>query len=152
MFCAMFLSLVIGADAAEVKTPEFCPPEVAVAMLEENNRLRESQGKVKQTLNPKLTQAAQNYANYLAEHRGFGHYADGRSPGTRIAETGYKASVWAENMAGDFKTVKSAFDCWRNSGGHWSNILSNNTECGFGYQLDKNGCAYWIGVYANPAK
>jgi uncharacterized protein YkwD len=118
-----------------------------VKMLVRNNELRSQAGLAAQTMSPKLCQAAQDHANYMASTRSFSHYENG-SPGSRAQKYGYAGGV-RENIAMGYRDVKTTFTGWRNSGGHWASITSNTSKAGFGYAISSSGEGYWVGMYGN---
>lgn len=134
--------VVAAANSATPTTAN----DVVAAMLWTDNAIRAKYGKPARQSSPELNYAAQNYAEYLSRTNGMGHYADGKSPGERIAATGFKSQTWAENMAAGQTSVHSAFTAWVNSSGHLSNILGNTTQAGYGH-----AGAYWVAAYATPA-
>ena len=148
-----FVSLVILAsfagDKAKVepkKSPLHEHPTL-VRMLAENNRLRTSVGRPPQQMSPELTRAAQDHARYMARTGNFSHESNG-GPSGRAQRYG-AFGLAGENIAMGQPTVVSAFQSWRSSSGHWSNIISGATLAGFGYAVAPDGSTYWVAVYGN---
>lgn len=96
-------------------------------------------------LNARLTEAAQAYAELMAEQNWFSHNSpDGTTPGARIAASGYRARTWGENIAWGYTNPDAVMTGWMNSSGHRDNIMSANfTEIGIGYATSGNA-AYWV--------
>ena len=143
VMCAQMANLV---DVAPAKMPLHEHPTL-VRMLEENNRLRASVGLPPQKMSPELTKAAQDHAWYMARTGDFSHYSNG-GPDGRAARHGFHGLA-GENIAMGQPTVSSAFQSWRSSSGHWSNIISHNTLAGFGYGISPDGSSYWVAMYGN---
>jgi uncharacterized protein YkwD len=140
------LTLVVRAEEKTESAPLHEHPTL-VKMLEENNRLRATVGLPPQKISAELTKAAQDHAWFMARTGSFSHFSNG-GPDGRAARHGFGGLV-AENIAMGQRNVRSAFQSWRASGGHWSNIISNNRLAGFGYGLSPNGEKYWVAVYGN---
>lgn len=119
-------------------------PELVKALLSLHNEVRARQGLAALRLHPRLTAAAQRYAEYASRTGTFGHEADGRSPAERIAAEGLQHGSWAENMAQGQQNPVAAMHTWMNSSAHRGNILSQHAYVGFG----KVG-GIWVTVFAN---
>ncbi|GEA49519.1 hypothetical protein VIN01S_03230 [Vibrio inusitatus NBRC 102082] len=103
--------------------------------------------------------------NYDLEEAAFRHSADmanadfmdhtgsdGSTPAERVADTGYSANAWAENVAAGQKTIDDVMNSWMGSSGHCQNIMSNNvTEMGASTveNPDAQYGIYWTQVFAN---
>jgi hypothetical protein len=118
-------------------------------MLRRSNDVRRRLGLRPHRINPVLTKAAQDQANYMAQTGQFSHYTNG-SPQSRAGKYGFRGGV-LENIAYGTRSVSSTFSMWEGSGGHYASIVSGTTDAGFGYAIAPNGQCYWVGVYANPA-
>jgi uncharacterized protein YkwD len=116
-------------------------------MLFRNNQVRGGVGLRNHRINPALTKAAQDHANYMARTRDFSHYSNG-GPSGRAYRYGFRYGVM-ENIAYGYPTVEAAFAGWQSSSGHWANMSSNTSDAGFGYAVSPEGTAYWVAVYAN---
>ncbi len=121
-----------------------------LAMLRRSNVIRRAVGLKPQRINPALTKAAQDHANYMAATGDFSHYTNGGYQ-YRAQKYGFKGGV-RENIAAGFGTVDATFNTWQASGGHYASIVSGTTEAGFGYAVSPNGGTYWVGVYGSPAE
>lgn len=116
-------------------------------MLSRNNVLRQLVGLKPHRVNPALTKAAQDHANYMAETHDFNHYSNG-GPSGRAAKWGFDGGV-TENIAMGGADVDSAFAMWQASRPHWANLTGGTTEAGFGLQKSADGRAYFVAVYGN---
>jgi hypothetical protein len=143
-----------AAPAAATKAAAAKPPlhrhPTLIGMLRRNNDVRRRLGLRPHRLNPALTKAAQDHANYMAKTAVFDHYANG-GPQYRAGKYGYRGGV-LENIAMGSRSVNSTFDMWVASSGHYASIVSGTSDAGFGYAISPNGQCYWVGVYSNPAK
>ncbi|HEX5106312.1 MAG TPA: CAP domain-containing protein [Pirellulaceae bacterium] len=120
-----------------------------LGMLRRNNDVRRRLGLRPHRLNPALTKAAQDQANYMAQTAQFSHYVNG-GPQYRAGKYGFRGGV-LENIAYGSRSVDSTFAMWVGSSGHYASIVSNTSDAGFGYAISPSGQCYWVGVYANRA-
>jgi uncharacterized protein YkwD len=113
-------------------------------MLVRNNSLRRRAGLRPHRMNPALTAAAQDHANYMARTGQFSHYTNG-GPQGRANKYGFGGGV-RENIAMG-GGLDNAFVMWTNSGAHYASIVSGTTDAGFGYAIGANGGTYFVGLY-----
>lgn len=137
-------------EKAQVEQPPLHRHPTLLAMLRRSNVIRRAVGLKPQRINPALTKAAQDHANYMAATGDFSHYTNGGYQ-YRAQKYGFKGGV-RENIAAGFGTVDATFNTWQASGGHYASIVSGTTEAGFGYAVSPNGATYWVGVYGSPAE
>lgn len=94
------------------------------------------------TVNDKLTKAAQDHSQDMADQRNLSHTgSDGSSLTDRYARVGYSWSAAGENIASGYTTPQSVMDGWMASSGHRANILN----CAFkeiGVGFAESG-SYW---------
>jgi len=121
-----------------------------LGMLRRNNDVRRRLGLRPHRINPALTKAAQDHANYMAQTSVFDHYSNG-GPQYRAGKYGFRGGV-LENIACGTRSVSSTFSMWEGSGAHYASIVSGTSDAGFGYAIAPNGQCYWVGVYANATK
>ena len=119
-------------------------------MLTRNNAMRRRAGLLPHRMNPALTLAAQDHANYMARTGQFSHYTN-NGPQGRASKFGFHGGV-RENIAMGGGGMDYAFAMWQNSGAHYASIVSGTTDAGFGYAVNSGGTAYFVGVYATPTK
>jgi uncharacterized protein YkwD len=112
------------------------------------NELRRQAGAAPLVLNTQLTAAAQGHADDMAAKGYFSHASrDGRTPGQRIAATGYRYTAYGENIAWGYADWNAALTAWMGSSGHRANILSTRyREVGLGL---KN--RYYVADFATPS-
>lgn len=157
ILAAFSSSVALAADMPEAK-PATQPAQVQplhrhptlLAMLRRSNLIRRNVGLRPQRINPALTKAAQDHANYMASTGDFSHYTNGGYQ-YRAQKYGFKGGV-RENIAAGFGTVDATFNTWQSSGGHYASIVSGTSEAGFGYAISPGGATYWVGVYGSPAQ
>jgi uncharacterized protein YkwD len=113
-------------------------------MLVRNNNIRRRVGLRPHRMNPALTAAAQDHANYMARTGQFSHYAN-LGPQGRANKYGFSGGV-LENIATG-GGLDNAFVMWQNSGAHYASIVSGTSDAGFGYAVGPNGMTYFVGVY-----
>lgn len=100
-----------------------------------------------------LSQAAQFHSDDMARRETLTHWGpNGESSGDRIAATGYKASVWAANVAAGYRVAGDLVDAWMDSTSHRENLLHGAvTEVGLGVGESSSGRTYWAVELAEPA-
>lgn len=113
-------------------------------LLKLHNRQRKEEGEKPLKLNAKLSEAAQDYAEYLAKSGKFSHTAKG-TMSSRVKDAGYKPKAVGENIAVGQRSVSTVLKSWMHSEGHKKNILSGKyTEVGFGIARNKEGRLLWV--------
>lgn len=71
-----------------------------------------------------LLQAAQGHAQDMAARNLLSHAsANGQGADARLAQTGYAASLWAENVQRASADLDAAIAGWRNSPAHCRNLM-----------------------------
>jgi len=115
-----------------VDIPDIAKTEAAI--IQQTNAFRRAQGLAGLAPDPKLMQAARQFAVYLAKTGRLAHEADGRQPSQRARAAGY-ASCWiSENLAyrRDSKgftataLATSAMEGWKNSSAHRANLVARD--------------------------
>jgi len=112
------------------------------------NSERANLGKGALVLNSDLSEAAYLHAKDMAENNYFSHTSqDGTSFSTRIKNAGYQGYyALGENIAyhSGSPNADKVFGMWKNSPGHYSNMVSSNfVEMGLGV-YSKNGYTYYV--------
>lgn len=120
-----------------------------LSMLRRNNDIRRRLGLMPHRINPALTKAAQDHANYMARTGDFQHYSNG-GPQHRAGKYGFRGFV-RENIAYNYRSVEDAFSVWQGSSGHYASIVSGTNEAGFGYAIGPGGAVYYVGVYGSAS-
>src|SRR5579872_357211 len=89
--------------AASTRKPDL--PRTAELIAKYTNQFRSQHERGELKVNPQLSRAAQDFADYLAKTDTFSHTADGKRPSQRISEHGYQFSMTAENIAWEFDST-----------------------------------------------
>ncbi|MGF1701524.1 CAP domain-containing protein [Photobacterium makurazakiensis] len=155
-----------GSDGNDDGNPVVLPPpsdEFADQMLYAVNLARSEQQNCGGTIMPAvpalewdydLEAAAYRHSSDMANANFMSHTgSDGSSPDQRIADTGYSANAWAENVAAGQQSIDAVMTAWMNSAGHCTNIMNANvTELGASL-VENPGSGYgyyWTQVFARP--
>lgn len=122
---ALVLLVTSAAGTAPVQASSDLDSE-ELAFLALINEYRVANGLEPLTLNDKLTAAASWMAADMAANNYFSHTDSlGRDPFQRMADFGYTYNTWkGENLAAGIATAQEAFDLWKGSPGHNSNMLN----------------------------
>jgi len=113
------------------------PTDVKAAaerIVELTNQFRKEQGPSAVSPDPKLTETAQYFANYMATNDKYGHTADDNSPSERAKQHGYEFCIVTENIAYQYRSTRfsveelaEAFvEGWKQSPEHRKNMLDND--------------------------
>jgi len=129
-------------------------------VLDGVNRLRREKGIAPFVVNPELTQAARDFAAFMAESDQYGHEADGRSPSGRAAQAGYVACIVAENLAYQYLSTgfhttelsQGFIEGWMDSAGHRANLLDPDvTETGLAIARSSRTSRYYaVQMFGRP--
>ncbi|KAJ2318601.1 hypothetical protein IWW51_005067 [Coemansia sp. RSA 2702] len=112
-------------------------------MLKQVNAIRASVGKPALQLDDRLNKMAEAHSDYQASISHMTHDDTAGSLGQRATQAGVKWSRVAENVAMGYKDVSSAVTGWRNSPGHYNNMIGDYTIIGFGENSN-----YWTQEFA----
>jgi uncharacterized protein YkwD len=134
-----------ATPAVQPKPRQLHEHPTLVHMLHANNSIRGRLGLRPHRMNPALTLAAQDHANYMARTGQFSHYTNG-GPQYRASRYGFRGGV-RENIAWNPRSVDGAFAMWQGSPPHMASIMSGTSDAGFGYAVASNGTTYWVAVY-----
>ena len=123
-------------------------------MLQSLNSLRAQKSLAPLKLCAPLTRAAQSYAVTMANKDFFSHTGkDGSTMDERIQKAGYRwknskvASAVAENIAAGQISVREVMVSWRNSKGHYKNMMNPQlAHVGFGRSTNSKSTygTYWV--------
>lgn len=152
-FSGVFV-LVLGVAAACGARPASAqqfevPASAKTAIIEQTNAYGQAKGLAPLRENASASEAAQGYANYLAETARQGHSADGRSPFQRLRAGGtkfckFRGENWHESWtrpsrAAPEAAAAAAMRFWKHSPGHERALRSASTEIGVGMAGWKHG-------------
>lgn len=135
-------SLLVGA-AGPAPAAEAWQQE----MLASVNTMRAAAGASPLTLCRPVTKAASDYAKVMAERSWFDHTGpDGSEPWDRMTAAGYAYRAAGENIAAGQESVAAVMEAWRDSPGHYANIISRTfTHLGVGRATSKDDYGiYWV--------
>jgi uncharacterized protein YkwD len=152
-----------AAPSPAARTKPAPGPDLARAeqvIVHETNQFRKEQGRGRLRINPKLSQAAREFARYLAKTGKFSHTADGKQPWERTAAQGYEDCIVAENIAWEYHPfgfgTRSLADAlvkgWENSPEHRKNMLDPDLDeigVGVAYSPD-TGRYYAVQDFGRP--
>jgi uncharacterized protein YkwD len=130
-------------------------------MLQSLNSMRAQKSLKPLEMCKPLTRAAQKYARTMAQQDFLSHTGkDGSSFGERIQSAGYdwtnskSGSSVAENIAAGQNSVVEVMKGWRNSKGHYKNMIGQNfTHVGFGMSINARSTykKYWVQNFGSGA-
>lgn len=136
-------------------TPQTQAPYVSDSSLSEKeqvlsltNQIRQEVGASNLTLDPALSALADIRAKEIVES--FAHTRpDGSQFYSVMNENGYSYSACGENIAYGYSTPSSVVTGWKNSAGHYKNMVSTSFgRLGVGVYV-QNGTYYWVQLFAN---
>jgi uncharacterized protein YkwD len=88
----------------------------------------------------------------MAKQGQLAHTLDGKGPGERLDDVGYKNAGWGENCSGGQPSPDEAIKSWLSSEPHRNNIRNDEfTEVGLGMASDGMGGWYFTQLFAIPA-
>ena len=101
----------------------------------------------------RLDDAAQKYAQMMADTGHYGHTGpDGSTPTKRAQQAGYRVGA-GENIAYGYRSNADVMEGWIRSTGHYRNILLKRYEdAGFGAAQAEDGKIYWVQMFGLGAK
>ena len=155
---AVVMAATVSAQSSRARMPDLS--EVGPQVIEQTNvlRLRNGLGPVKP--DARLSEAAQKFADFMANTERYGHEADARAPSERTAAAGYEHCMVAENIGYIFNTsgfsseqlASRLIDGWTKSPGHFRNmLLSEASDIGIGVaQSERSQRFYAVQLFARP--
>lgn len=140
------------ARKAPAKTADAGLSEEEQEVLDLTNAERRRAGLPPLRANAKLTRAARAHSANMARQGRLDHTLDGRGPGERMRDVGYRHAGWGENVAAGQRTPAEALATWLNSAGHRANILGAPfRDIGIGIAVG-DGTRYFTQVFGTPAE
>lgn len=135
-------------------------PAVTKLIVKQTNEFRKEQKRASVAVNPKLTEAAQYFAEYMAKTGKYGHDADGTQPADRAKKFEYEYCIVAENIAYQYRSTgfvqdelgKLFVEGWKDSPGHRKNMVDSDvTETGVAVaQSEETGYYYAVQMFGRP--
>ncbi|KAJ3123540.1 hypothetical protein HK098_001843 [Nowakowskiella sp. JEL0407] len=133
--------------------PELSSSETST-MLTLLNNLRAQNGAAAVRIDTRFTAVAQSQSNFQASKCTMTHVgANGATLGTRVKSiTSLSNLALGENVAAGYQTVQAVFEGWKNSPGHFANMINKDYNVvGFGLAVN-SGCTnyqkYWTQDFA----
>lgn len=157
--CALaVLALVLAVPRARAQETAFTQQvEARVHVLV--NDFRTANGLHPLEREPRLDQAADYFAGYMASTGKFDHRADGTTPGARVKQRGYVYCDLSENIAMEYSSrgfaaeslARNFVDVWRDSPTHRANMLDRvATQTGLGVARNEKGEYYATQLFGRP--
>ncbi|KAJ2362735.1 hypothetical protein H4S02_005991 [Coemansia sp. RSA 2611] len=101
-------------------------------MLEQVNAIRAEVGKPALAVDQRLNSMAQAHSNYQASAATMTHSDPAGGLGDRCSDYGIDWRGVAENVAWNYQDVTDVVTGWKNSPGHYQNIIGDYNYVGFG--------------------
>ncbi|KAJ2778893.1 hypothetical protein H4R18_004320 [Coemansia javaensis] len=101
-------------------------------MLQQLNAIRASVGRPPVSIDQRLNAMAQEHSNYQASAATMTHSDPSGSLGSRCSQYGIDWQGVAENVAWNYKDVTSVVEGWKESPGHYANMIGDYNVVGFG--------------------
>ena len=119
-------SLAAGLGRDATASVQLDPEEQAFVVLLNDYRAQNGLGPL--SIDSSIQSAAEWMSTDMGESDYFSHTDSlGGSPWDRMCDHGYCYNTWkGENIAAGYTTAGAAFDAWRDSPGHNSNMLNDN--------------------------
>ena len=135
-------------------------------IFEKTNAIRTSRGLSELTQNDDMDQLAQLHSDNMVEHNFYDHVDhQGKSPSQRADDLNFEWRRIAENIAqvpwhenvlkcGNTKSAELISECvvegWRNSPGHYANMIGEFDQLGVGVAFTNDSIAYFTQVFRVP--
>ena len=135
-------------------------------IFEKTNAIRTSRGLSELTQNDDMDQLAQLHSDNMVEHNFYSHVDhQGKSPTQRADDLNFEWRRIAENIAqvpwhenvlkcGNTKSAELISECvvegWRNSPGHYENMIGEFNQLGVGVSFTNDSIAYFTQVFRVP--
>lgn len=121
------LSLFIAAFGAAVSAPQ--QAQANGALNQQINAIRADANLPALKRNTKLDAAAKAHAADMDRRNFFAHKgSNGSLPDQRVTRAGYRWCTVAENIANGYRDGAKVIEGWRNSQGHYRNIVSRKAK------------------------
>lgn len=143
MLAALLLALSFVTPRAVAASPELTHQVIVLT-----NQHRQAAGCAPLKWNPQLAAAAQRHADDMSGRNYFSHVSpSGARFTTRIAKTGYRYRVAAENIAAGQQSPEEVVATWMASPAHRANILNCGLrDIGVGFSSNAGSAygSYWV--------
>lgn len=155
----LFVLAIIAGGVTGVHAAEVATQKVEQGIIEQTNTFRKQHNLPPVKPDKQLTQAAVQFAQWMAKNDKYGHKADGRTPAQRARAAGYQYCVVRENIAYRLNTggpsVESLLDIfvdgWKESPGHRENMLAEHvTQTGVGVATANGEKFFAVQLFGRP--
>ena len=152
------------SDAQEIE--KGLNTEIAQKILEKTNGIRKSQGKSVLIQNDEMDVLATLHSKNMTTYAFFDHVDhENKAPSDRANDLSFSWSSIAENIGqvpwfenvsscGDTRSAEAISSCvvegWKNSPGHYTNMIGDYSELGVGVAFTKDSIAFFTQVFRNP--
>jgi uncharacterized protein YkwD len=139
---------------------------IAEQILIKTNAIRRANGLTDLTQNDEMDQLAVLHSENMITFNFFDHVDhENKSPSNRADDLNFAWSRIAENIGkvpwfqnvtscGDTRSVEAISECvvegWKNSPGHYANMIGDFEELGVGVAFTKDSIAYFTQVFRTP--
>lgn len=167
LFFLFFTTIVTSCskDSTENEATESLSlkQEIAIKILSKTNTIRSAQGLSDLVQDDEMDILAELHSKNMIEYDFFDHVDhQGKSPSDRATDLDYGYSKLAENIGyvpwfenvstcGDTRSAESIAECvvegWKNSPGHYTNMIGNYIELGVGVAFTQDSIAYFTQVF-----
>ena len=162
----VFTTLSCSKDSEAQETDQVLFEAIAEKILVKTNAIRSSQGKPDLAQNDEMDILASVHSQNMVTHDFFAHVDhENKTPSNRADDLAFSWSSIAENIGqvpwfenvngcGDTRSAEVISDCvvegWRNSPGHYANMIGDFEELGVGVAFTKDSIAYFTQVFRTP--
>lgn len=146
-------------ESKQQESPAELYPVATEEIVEATNAFRQENGLEPVTVDPDLTNAAAQFAKFMAVNDKYGHTADGRRPSERAESAGYDYCVVRENIAYRLDTAgpeplalgEFFVEGWKDSEEHRKNMLAAHiTETGVAVASDDGETFFAVQMFGRP--
>ena len=146
----VILVVLVGCKPAP-EPPDQNPNPPRLTLQEVVLSLHNDEREMPLELDEKLTAAAQDHADWMAERHRMTHSGNG-GPGARITKAGYSWSTYGENVAWGQASPQEVMSVWMSSRGHRRNSKSGSSaDLGVGVAESTSGQKYWCTTFGSTA-
>jgi uncharacterized protein YkwD len=156
VFALILETAVLAQGLLVFKSPNFAASVLPAVVAELTDTQRTDNNLQPLSVNPLLSQAAQDKANDMAAKGYFSHVSpDGTLPWRWFTKAGYSYEFAGENLAINFDDSNNVVNAWMASPMHRANILkSQYTETGIGIatgMYEGHSTTFVVQFFAKPA-
>ena len=166
-FLFLFIGIFIGCtkESSEDESTESkdLKGEIAIKILNKTNAIRSAQGLEDLLQDDEMDALASLHSENMITYDFFDHVDhEGKSPSERADDLDFVWSSIAENIGyvpwfenvigcGDTRSAEAIAECvvegWRNSPGHYTNMIGDFDELGVGVAFTQDSTAYFTQVF-----